>query len=182
MEEQAKDRHEYHDGEILAMSGGTYRHSRINTNLLIALGMRLRNNPCEPLDSNMRVRILGRASYVYPGISIVCGGPEFDGDDPKQTTITNPRIVVEVLPDSTERYDRGRKLDLYREVPSLQEYVVVSQQQPLVETFLRQPQGAWLLNPWKEIDAAMRLHSVGMSIPLTEIYSGVKFDDNEQDA
>ena len=121
LEEHATDRHEYHDGEILAMSGGTYRHSRINTNLLVAFGTRLRNSPCEPLDSNMRIRILGRASYVYPDISIVCGGPEFDVDDPNQTTITNPRIVVEVLSDSTERFDRGRKFDLYRQAPSLQE-------------------------------------------------------------
>ncbi len=130
----------------------------------------------------MRVRISGRASYVYPDISIVCGGPEFDVDDPNQTTITNPRIVVEVLSDSTERYDRGQKFDLYRQVPSLQEYVVVSQQYPLVETFLRQPHGAWLLNPWKNIDAAMQLQSVPMSIPLAEIYAGVKFEDDTSDA
>lgn len=71
---------------------------------------------------------------------------------------------------------------MYRQAPSLQEYLVVSQQQPLVETFLRQPHGAWLLNPWKEIDAAIQLHSVGMSIPLAEIYSGVKFDEDQSDA
>jgi Uma2 family endonuclease len=176
MEEQAVDRHEFHDGEIMAMSGGTYTHSRINTNLIGGLVQRLRGTPCEPLDSNMRIRIASRASFIYPDISIVCGGPKFDVDDPKRTTIINPRIVVEVLSDSTERYDRGKKFDLYREVTSLEEYVLVSQHETLVETFLRQPEGAWLFMPWKGLGAAMELRSVKLSIPLSEIYAGLTFD------
>ena len=182
MEEKATDRHEFHAGEILAMSGGTYRHSRTNTNLLVALGTRLRGTPCEPLDSNMRVRITGRRSYLYPDISIVCGGPQFDIDDPKQTTITNPRIVVEVLSDSTELYDRGAKFSLYREIPSLQQYVLVSQHEPLVETYLRQAEGAWLLNPIKGIASSLLLPSVNLGIPLTEIYVGVEFEAAQGDA
>ena len=182
MEEKATDRHEFHDGEILAMSGGTYRHSRSNTILLVALGTRLRGTPCEPLDSNMRVRITGRRSYLYPDISIVCGGPQFDIDDPKQTTITNPRIVVEVLSDSTELYDRGAKFSLYREIPSLQQYVLVSQHEPLVETYLRQAEGAWLLNPIKGIASSLLLPSVNLGIPLTEIYVGVEFEAAQGDA
>jgi Uma2 family endonuclease len=176
MEEKALDRHEFHDGEILAMSGGTYRHSRINTNFLVAIGNRLRGTPCEPLDSNMRVRIANRASYVYPDISILCGGPQFDADDPKQTTITNPRIAIEVLSESTERYDRVGKFNLYREIPSLQEYVLVSQWEPLVETFLRQPEDAWLFNPHQGVQSPLLLRSLQISIPLAEIYAGVEFD------
>ena len=176
MEEKATDRHEFHDGEILAMSGGTYRHSRTNTNLLVALGTRLRGTPCEPLDSNMRVRITGRRSYLYPDISIVCGGPQFDLDDPKRTTITNPRIVVEVLSDSIELYDRGAKFSLYREIPSLQQYVLVSQHEPLVEAYLRQAEGAWLLNPIKGMASSLLLPSVNLGIPLAEIYGGVEFE------
>ncbi|MBV8780002.1 MAG: Uma2 family endonuclease [Phycisphaerae bacterium] len=176
MEETATDRHEYHDGEILAMSGGTYRHSRINTNLLVALGNRLRGNPCEPLDSNMRVRIASRASYIYPDISIVCGGPTFDVDDPKKTTITNPRVVIEVLSDSTERYDRGRKFDLYREVTSLEEYVLVSQHEPAIATFHRQADGAWLFMTWSGLTPSVALRSMSLTIPLAEIYSRVEFE------
>src|SRR4051812_38328840 len=148
-EEKAEIRHEFHDGEILAMSGGTYRHSRINTNSMIALGNLLKGNPCHPLDSNMRVRIPSLMSYVYPDISVVCEEPQFDADDPKMTTIINPRVVIEVLSESTEAYDRGTKFDLYRQLPSLEEYVLISQQTPLVETYQRQPKGAWLLNAWK---------------------------------
>jgi Uma2 family endonuclease len=182
MEEKARDRHEYHDGEILAMSGGTYRHSRANTNLIGALVQRLKGTPCEPLDSNMRVRITGRRSYLYPDISVVCGGPQFDVDDPKQTTITNPRIVVEVLSESTELYDRGAKFSLYREIPTLQQYVLVSQRVPLVETYLRQPEGAWLLSPIKGLESALVLHALAITIPMAEIYAGVAFDPIENDA
>src|ERR1700733_8214968 len=106
LEEKALERHEFHDGEILAMSGGTYRHSRINAQLMFALGSRLQGKSCHPLDSNMRVRIPGQQKYVYPDISVVCGAPEFDADDPKQTTIVNPRLIVEILSDSMDSYDR----------------------------------------------------------------------------
>jgi Uma2 family endonuclease len=134
MEEKAVDRHEFHDGEILAMSGGTYAHSRISTNLTIMIGNLLDGHPCHPLGSDMRVRIPGQRDYIYPDISVICGEPQFDPDDPKKTTVINPRVVIEVLPESTESYDRGAKFELYRQIPSLDEYVLVSQLQPQVET------------------------------------------------
>jgi Uma2 family endonuclease len=90
LEEKSELRHEFHDGEVLAMSGGTYRLSRINMNFGAALNARLKGKPCHPLDSNMRVRIPRLLRYLYPDISVVCGPPEFDADDPKQTTIINP--------------------------------------------------------------------------------------------
>jgi Uma2 family endonuclease len=176
LEEKAMDRHEFHDGEILAMSGGTYAHSCIVSNLNRFLGNRLEGKQCRPLDSNMRVRIPRLAKYFYPDTSVVCGRPEFDFDDPNKTTIVNPRVVIEVLSDSTESYDRGEKFDLYREVESLQEYVLVSQRQPLVETFLRQADGAWLFNPWKGMESSVHLRSLQISIPLTEVYAGIEFD------
>jgi Uma2 family endonuclease len=107
---------------------------------------------------------------------VVCGPPEFDPDDRKQTTIINPRLVVETLSESTESYDRGRKFDLYRQIPSLQEYVLVSQDEPLVETFLREAHGAWLFNPWKGLDKSVELKSISISVPLAEIYEGLEFE------
>jgi len=176
MEEKATDRHEFHDGEILAMSGGTYSHSCIVSNLNRFLGNRLEGKPCRPLDSNMRVRITGMSKYLYPDTSIVCGGPEFDVDDPKKTTIINPQVVIEVLSDSTELYDRGGKFSLYREIPSLEEYVLISQQEPLVETFLRQTEGAWLPSPSTGMQSSLVLRSLKIGIPMAEVYAGVKFD------
>jgi Uma2 family endonuclease len=176
MEEKATARHEFHDGEILAMSGGTYHHSCIASNLNRFLGNRLEGKPCRPLDSNMRVRIPRAAVYVYPDTSIVCGGPQFDADDPNKTTITNPRVAIEVLSDSTELYDRTTKFGLYCEIPALEEYVLVSQREPLVEAFLRQSEGGWLLNSTKGLSASLLLRSLQISIPLVEIYAGVEFD------
>jgi Uma2 family endonuclease len=125
----------------------------------------------------MRLRIQGRSSYIYPDISVVCGQPKFDPDDPKQTTILNPRLVVEVLSESTESYNRGAKFDLYRQVPSLEEYVLVSQDQPLVESFMRQDKGAWLLNVFKGLGTAVTLRSLQIELPLAEIYEGVEFEN-----
>lgn len=176
MEEQSEQRHEFHDGEILAMSGGTYGHSRTNTNLLIALGARLKGHRCHALDSNMRVRVPKRLRYVYPDTSIVCGPPQFDPDDPRKTTIVNPTVVIEVLSDSTERYDRGGKFDAYRDLPSLTEYVLISQHEALVETFLRQPDGSWRFTAWKGMSASVMLQSLNIEIPLSEIYQGVEFE------
>lgn len=123
----------------------------------------------------MRVRIPRRLRYVYPDISVVCGPPEFDPDDPKKTTIINPRVIAEVLSDSTESYDRGGKFEACREIPSLHEYVLVSQHEPLVEVFLRQTEGAWLFNAWKGLETATALRSLEITLPLSEIYAGLKF-------
>src|SRR5690606_26871246 len=100
-------RHEYHAGEVLAMSGGTYDHAAVSTNLVVALGTRLQGQPCRVLDSNMRVAVKEADRFVYPDASILCAPPQFHLDDPNRTTIINPRIVFEVLSDSTESYDRG---------------------------------------------------------------------------
>jgi Uma2 family endonuclease len=175
MEEKAVDKHEFHDGEILMMSGGTLRHSRIVMNTGATLHALLKGKPCFALDSNMRVRISDRWHYVYPDISVVCGAPIFDPDDAKKTTIINPRVVIEVLSESTELYDRGGKFDFYRQIPSLEEYVLVSQSQPMVETYLRQPKDStWLFSPFKGPTATLR--SLQISMPFAEIYDGIDFE------
>jgi len=176
LEEKAKDKHEFHDGEILAMAGGSYEQSRIKTNLIVALGNRLRRGPCAPLDSDMRIRIHRRVDYVYPDASILCGPPEFDPDDRKRTTIVNPRVIFEVLSDSTEAHDRGEKFSLYREIPTMQEYVLISQRRPRVEVFYRQDDGSWLLTHFSELTAVARLRSVEIDLPLAELYTGVDFN------
>ncbi len=175
MEELARDKHEFHDGEILAMSGGTFEASRIAVNLVAVLVTRLRGSPCVPLESNMRVRIGRKLNYVYPDASIVCGPPAFDPDDRKRTTILNPRVVFEVLSESTEAYDRGRKFSLYREVESMEEYVLLSQAEPLIETFRRHSDGNWQITVNRGIDALAPLRSVNIDLPLAEVYAGIEF-------
>ena len=143
LEEKSVGKNEFHDGEILAMAGGSYSHSLVAMNLIGELRNRLRGSPCRPLESNMRVRIGKRLNYVYPDSSIVCGKPQFDPDDRKQTTIINPRVIFEVLSESTELYDRREKFALYRDVESMEEYVLISQSKALIEVFSRQKDGAW---------------------------------------
>ena len=147
-EEVAQERHEFWDGEILAMSGGTHRHGLVTSNIHIALGMRLRGKPCRPLESSNRVRTTA-GSYVYPDTSVVCGKPIFDPNDPKQTTITNPSVVVEVLSPSTESYDRGKKFDAYQAIETLKEYVLIDPAQPSIQTFNRQADGSWRLDKFE---------------------------------
>ena len=175
-EEGATDKHEFHDGEIRMMSGGTYSQAVINANLIRALGNRLESGPCRAVDSNLRVRIGTRADYVYPDVSVICGQPSFDPDDRKQTTVLNPRLVIETLSDSTESYDRGEKFLLYREIDSLEEYRLVSQHIPRVETFTRQPDGTWRIErAVSGLETSVRLMSLNLEVPLREIYRGVVF-------
>jgi Uma2 family endonuclease len=178
LEEKAVERHEFHDGEILAMSGGTFRHGRILGSFFHKLYSRLeaKGSHCFPMEGHVRVRIPTRNHYLYPDISVVCPPVEFDADDPKQTTIINPRIIIEVLSESTELYDRGGKFELYRQIATLQEYVLVSQTHPTVETYVREPKRSWVFTDYKGIDAVAELRSIDISIPLAEIYSGVEFD------
>jgi Uma2 family endonuclease len=175
LEEKATERHEYEAGEILAMSGGTFEHSQIAANAIRAFGNVLSGKPCHPLDSNIKVRLVERDRYVYPDVTIVCGPPEFDVEDTKRATIVNPSVVVEVLSLSTETYDRGPKFEAYRTLASLKEYVLISQWEPLVETFSRHPNGLWSISTFKGMDAVVDLPSLSIKIPLSEIYLNVVF-------
>jgi len=172
LEEKALDRHEFHDGDILAMSGGSYEHSRIASNLILAIGKRL-HKPCHPLGSDMRVRIPGRPYYIYPDISILCSEPKFDADDLKRTTILNPLVVIEVLSEATEGYDRGEKFQLYQRVESLVEYIVVAQKRPLIESFARDEQGTWKYTSIDKLDVSAGIVTMNLPLPMVEVYEGI---------
>lgn len=120
-EAAAVDRHEYHDGEVLMMAGGTYIHSVIITNTLVAVQTRLKGKPCRASEANTRVSPRPGLSYVYPDLTVVCGPPKFDPADNRQTTVLNPADVVEVVSPSTEAYDRGGKFTIYRDCPTLRQ-------------------------------------------------------------
>jgi Uma2 family endonuclease len=175
LEEQSEQKHEYDNGEVLAMSGGTYEHSLVAANMSREVGIRLKGGKCRVLEANMRVALANTGKYVYPDFSVVCGPPSFEPQDPKRTTILNPRVVFEVLSDSTEGYDRGGKFAAYRTVDSLEEYVVVAQREAHVEAYLRQPDGTWSLATYTGVENAMRLRSLNIEIRLRDIYDGVEF-------
>ncbi len=174
LDRTAQERSEYLDGEIFAMSGGTRAHSLIAGNLLATLHREVSSRPCEIYNSDMRVKVASTGLYTYPDLSVVCGEPSFDPDG-QQDILLNPILLVEVLSPSTEAYDRGKKFEHYRAIPALREYVLVAQDRPTVDRFLRQESGIWLYATAQGLDAEVEISSLGARIALSEIYAKVSF-------
>lgn len=169
-------RNEYYDGFVCAMAGGSIRHAIVLGKLFGVLHTALRKSPCIALPKDLRVR-LSNQTYVYPDITVVCGEPRY-GDDYKDVLL-NPSLVIEILSPSTERHDRGLKSARYRELETLREYALVSQEEPRVEIFRRQKSGEWLPSESIGLEAECRfdgLLSEPVRIPLAEIYERVTFD------
>lgn len=181
LERQSEEKHEYRDGqiipmhEIIAMAGGSHNHSLIAANVIIALGVALKGKPCRVYESNLRICIPRTPLYTYPDALVVCGKPILDSKDEGSETVTNPVFIAEVISPSSEGYDRGEKFSRYRTLESLKEYMLVSQDTARVELYFRQEGGTWLLTPVAGLEAAAQLKSVGVSLPLAEIYAGVEF-------
>ncbi len=174
LERQADYKNEYIDGYIVAMSGVTSHHDRIALDVCGELREQLRDGPCNIFSSAMRVRNLVTGRYTYSDASVVCGEPEFEDDE--LDTLLNPAVIVEVLSPSTEAYDRGDKFAAYRRLPSLREYVLIAQDRPSVEHYLRQGQ-QWLLTAVTDLDAAVALPTIGCELRLAEVYRRVRFPD-----
>jgi Uma2 family endonuclease len=170
-EEQQLERHEYMDGEVYAMSGGTINHGDIAGNFLALLKAHLRGRGCKTLNSDCRVQIVGSAKFVYPDISVTCE------DRDKNTTqyITYPCLIIEVLSPTTEAYDRGNKFRLYRNNPSLQEYVLVSAEAIEIELFRKTNTNDWRIINYQAGDV-VELQSINLSIPIEQIYEDITFE------
>jgi Uma2 family endonuclease len=172
-EQQDGQRYEYYRGELFAMVGGTPVHSLIASNFCGEARERLKGKPCVVYNSNLRIKCDSAGLYTYPDASIVCGELELDAE--LANTVLNPTVIVEVLSDSTEKYDRGRKSMMFRGIKSLKELVLISQDSPSVESFLRQPGDSWRFSHLTELTQSLPLESLGFSIPLTELYRNVVF-------
>lgn len=168
-------RHEYIDGRIIDMAGGNDPHSQITCNVIAELRNRLRGTPCQVRDGNLRVRYGRRVQYGYPDALIVCGSRQFDPMGAGNVTLLNPRVLIEVLSESTEAYDRGLKFERYREIESFEEYVLIAQDRPSVDVYRRQESGFWLLQPYVGLKSVARLQSPAIDLPLSEVYAGVVF-------
>ncbi len=169
----AEFRSEYCAGRVYAMSGGTWTHARIISNLNRRLANALEGRGCSVCSSDMRVQVAADF-YTYPDVLVVCGEPRFS--DSRTDVISNPVVIVEVLSPSTEAYDRGFKASHYRRMPSLGELALVSQDEPRIEIFRRQPSDEWLLSESIGLDSTCRVDSVQCSVPMSEIYAGVTFE------
>ena len=163
---------EYVDGEVFAMAGATVQHTRIARNLSAELHAAMKDRPCEVLGLEAKVWLEVANTFAYPDVSGRCG--PFDFYDDRQDIYTNPQFIIEILSDSTEAYDRGDKFTRYQTLPSLEEYVLVSQRSVSVEIFRRHEAG-WLYNGYRELTDELHLASVDCRVPLAEIYRDVEF-------
>lgn len=159
-------KHEFFNGEIFAMAGATPQHNIIVTNVLTALSVTLRQRPCRTYASDLKVKC-PTGLYTYPDATVSCGELELDADD--KNALLNPELIVEVLSSSTEDYDRGKKFVNYRSIPSLKDYVLISQTEVLVEQFARQDDGTWLLRVLRSGDR-LDLRGVGCTLDVDELY------------
>ncbi len=174
-ERTSEIKHEYLDGSIYAMTGASPNHNLIAVNTAASLHAQLRKHPCIVFPSDQRVK--ADRLYAYPDISVVCGTPQYTDETPR--TLLNPTVIVEVLSPSTEAYDRGTKSQHYRELASLQEYLLIAQDSYRVEHYVRQHNGQWLLSDVVGIDATLELASIGCTLSLADVYEKVTFEDEE---
>lgn len=170
-ERTAETRHEYVNGEVYAMTGASLPHVTIVGNLAGLLYSQLRGRPCRVLMNDMRVKVSRALDYVYPDLIVVCGTPALEDDH--FDTLLNPILIVEVLSPSTKDYDRGEKWEKYRQIDSLQDYVVVAQDRPHVERYSRQGDRFWLFNEATELTDSFQLDSIGCTLALRDLYDNV---------
>jgi Uma2 family endonuclease len=173
-ERVAPTKSEYLDGEVLAMAGASPRHTLIAMNVGAALHFQLRSKPCTVHGSDLRVRVAERGLYAYPDVVVVCGEMEYD--DQERDTVTNPKVLIEVLSKSTEAHDRGIKADRYRRTPSLSDFLLIAQDNVRVERYERQASGLWLISEATSLNDTIRLDAIECKLALADVYAKVNFD------
>jgi len=171
IERRSKTRNEYYRGEVFAFAGASRRHNRIVTNLVTALDTQLRAGPCNVYSSDMRVKISAAGIYAYPDVVVTCGTELFE--DEIKDTLLNPLVLVEVLSESTEAYDRGTKLEHYRSIESVRNYLLVTQDRKRVELYTFQGGADWLYKDIQPPNTDVEIASIKCSIVLADIYYNV---------
>ncbi len=177
LERQAEYKSEFVNGEIFALAGASEPHNLIATNCTGELRQQLKGKPCKLYSSDMRVQLSESRRYTYPDVLVVCGNAEFI--DEKRDTLTNPTLIIEILSPSTEGYDRGKKFESYRQLNSLQTYMLISQDRPLVEVFERQEDESWRFNAYRGLNASVPLPTVGCDLSLREVYDRIDLETEE---
>jgi Uma2 family endonuclease len=171
-ERQAETRSEYRNGEIIAMAGSSPAHARIVRNLVITIGSKLGDGPCEVFSTDLRLGVRAANLYTYPDVMVTCG--ELELADNRRDIVLKPVVLIEVLSKSTQDYDRGEKFVSYRNIPTLRDYLTVDQYKVHVEHWSRQPDEQWPSKQVSEPDALITLHSIGIELPVADIYRKVK--------
>lgn len=174
LESETDTRHEYYNGKIIAMAGGTGRHSILcsNINFEIQFGLKNKGSKCRGLNSEMKLSIEQANTYLYPDAMVVCGPLQWGGIDPH--AITNPILIVEVLSPSSTQRDRSQKFNLYKTLVSFREYVLIAQAEPQVEVYFKKdPYQLWQKTVYNSLEDKVKFQSLGLSIPMADLYRDV---------
>jgi Uma2 family endonuclease len=178
LEEKAEYKSEYHDGEIVPMTGGTTDHNIIAGNVHTNLKLALRGQSYKVFFGDVRLWIPSYRRYVYPDVMVIQGKPVYDGTN--KTTITNPLLIVEVLSKSTKNYDKSEKFDCYRSIPDFREYVLIDQSKYHVEQYAKTSENQWLFTEYDSENAVLTLAAVNVQIPFSQLYEEIDFSDIQE--
>jgi Uma2 family endonuclease len=172
LDDASPEKHEFFQGDIFAMAGGSFNHSTIGLNIATTLRNALRGKPCQPMNSDMRIHTPSGLD-TYPDISVLCGEPELTD---KRGTLHNPVLIIELLSPSTRSYDRGDKFWHYRSIPTLEEYLLVDSESVHVEHHQRQSKDEWLLHEYRDLENTLQLKSIGVTLSVAVLYEDTLFD------
>ncbi|MEM7370463.1 MAG: Uma2 family endonuclease [Bacteroidota bacterium] len=170
-EKEADIRHEYHNGEIFAMAGGTRNHGSLGNAINTELNLICRNRSCVPFNGDVKIRIEASNRFLYPEASVVCGTVISSEQDAE--SIVNPILIAEVLSDSTEAYDRGEKFRIYKNLASFKEYLLIDQKRPIVTIFFRKDEMIWEMRDIIGLDQTIFLQSLESEIKMEDLYRNV---------
>ena len=168
IEREAEYKSEYYGGEMFAMAGASETHTLIISNVVRSLGNQVLDRNCYVYPNDMRVKVSAIGKYTYPDVVVVCGKREFD--DNRQDTILNPVLIIEVLSESTEAYDRGKKFEHYQYLESLSEYLLISQESYRIEQYIRRSDRTWTYYEFHDLDDVVKLATIGCELALKDVY------------
>jgi Uma2 family endonuclease len=171
IERDVRQKHEFYRGEMFAMGGASTDHNQIAFNLATELGALLKSGPCRAYLNDMRVKVSATGLYTYPDLVVTCAKPAFE--DTQLDTLLNPQVVIEILSDATEKYDRGKKFEHYRQIESLREYALMAQDRSHIDLFTRGDDNLWRLSEATGLDASIELSAIGCRLKLADIYAKV---------
>jgi Uma2 family endonuclease len=174
IDRNAEIKYEYWDGQIFAMSGASPEHNEIAVNIIREISTQLKGRACKILGSDQRVKVPIWPPYRYPDLTALCSKPEYE-EIGGVKALLNPSLIIEILSDSTERFDRGDKFTFYKSIPSFCEYVLVAQHRPHITQFVKQTNNKWLQSEVNEIGDDIYLPSIDCTLVLSEVYLGVEF-------
>ena len=172
MENASSEKHEYYQGEIFAISGAKVPHNIIATNLVVALTIKLKGKSCRPFNSDQRIHVEANTLFTYPDISIICGDIITRNND--DYNVLNPTVLIEVLSRSTKNYDGGEKFKLYRDIPTLREYVLVDSESIHIEIFRLNANNHWELEEYNKGSRTILIQAINTPLSIEEIYEGTE--------